>query len=121
MRTGVLDNYHPKWGRFLPAQRFNVDQSPLPFAIDVKKICEQIIPGSKENQTKKIWVSQPFSGTNNRQFSLDICFRPDGNQQRIAVIYRGQGIRISDAEKQAWVKDEMPTLKNVHGLTKFLH
>ena len=105
VRTGVLDNYHPKWGHFLPAQRFNVDQSPLPFAIDVKRTYEQIIPGSKENQNKKIWVSQPFSGANKRQCSLNICFRPDGNQPRIAVIFRGQGISISDAEKQAWDKD----------------
>ena len=31
--TGATDpNYHKKWASFLPHQRLNVDQSPLPFA-----------------------------------------------------------------------------------------
>ena len=29
--------YDAKWGRFLPSQRFNVDQSPMPFVADSKK------------------------------------------------------------------------------------
>ena len=33
IRTGATDpNYFKKWGSFLPHQRLNVDQSPLPFA-----------------------------------------------------------------------------------------
>ena len=34
IKTGASDGYDLKWGRFLPSQRFNVDQSPLPFAIE---------------------------------------------------------------------------------------
>ena len=64
---GSNDDYHCKWGRFLPKQRFNVDQSSLPFAIDVKKTYEQIIPGDKDNGYKKVWVSQPYSGVDKRQ------------------------------------------------------
>ena len=60
VRTGSNDDYHSKWGRLLPKQRFNVDQSPLPFANDVKKTYEQITPGDKDNQNKKVWVSQPY-------------------------------------------------------------
>ena len=45
--TGSNDDHHSKWGRFLPKQRFNVDQSPLSFAIDVKKTSE------KKKQKKK--------------------------------------------------------------------
>ena len=29
--------YDAKWGRFLPSQHFNVDQSPMPFVVDSKK------------------------------------------------------------------------------------
>ena len=59
--TGSNDDYHSDWGRFLHKQRFNVDQSRLPIAIDVKKTYEQITPGDKENRNKKVWVSQPYS------------------------------------------------------------
>ena len=37
LRTGLNENYDPKWGRFTPRQRLNVDQSPMPFAIVVKR------------------------------------------------------------------------------------
>ena len=80
-------------------------QSPLPFAIDVKKTYEQILPGDKENRNKKVWVSQPYSGADKRQCSLNVCFRPEGEQPRIAIVFRGQGKRISQLEKQAWDKD----------------
>ena len=29
--------YDAKWSCFLPSQRFNVDQSPMPFVFDSKK------------------------------------------------------------------------------------
>ena len=103
-RTGSND-YHSKWVRFLLKQWFNVDQSPLPFATDVKKTYEQLTPGGKGNQNKKVWVSKPYSGADKRQCSLNICFRPEGEQLRIAVIFRGQGKRISQVEKQAWHKN----------------
>ena len=35
-------DYDKKWGRYLPLQCFNVDQSPLPFARDTTKTYEQI-------------------------------------------------------------------------------
>ena len=89
VRTGVIDNYHPKSGCFLPTQSFNVHQPPLPFASHVKKTFEQVIQGSKENRNRKICLSQPFSGANKRQCSRNICFRLDGEQPRIAVIFRG--------------------------------
>ena len=31
------EGYDAKWGRFLPSQHFNVDQSPMPFVVDSKK------------------------------------------------------------------------------------
>ena len=35
-------NYDKKWGRYLPIQCFNMDQSPLPFARDTTKTYEQL-------------------------------------------------------------------------------
>lgn len=46
IRTGRNDNYDQKWGRFLPKQRLNVDQSPLPFAIDAKKTYDIVEKGN---------------------------------------------------------------------------
>jgi len=48
IRTGFNDADN-KWVR-LPNQRFNVDQSPLPFVINVKRTYEQI---EKENTWEK--------------------------------------------------------------------
>ena len=53
VKTGKGENYNPVYGGFMPSQRYNVDQSPLPFAIDTKKTYEQIRPKDKENRNKK--------------------------------------------------------------------
>ena len=37
IRTGYGTDFDQKGGYFKPEQRLNVDQSPLPFVIDVKK------------------------------------------------------------------------------------
>ena len=101
IKTGRNDKYDLKFGRFLPTQRFNVDQSPLPFAINTKTTYEHVEPKNPENRHKKIWVSQPGSGLDKRQCSLQVCFRPSGLQPKIAVIFRGKGKKISAAEKSS--------------------
>ena len=105
IRTGKRDNYDSKFGRYTTMQRFNVDQSPLPFAIDTKKTYERIEPRNPENRYKKVWIQQPGSGLEKRQCTLQVCFRPNGEQPRIAIIFRGQGKRITEAEKDSWHKD----------------
>ena len=45
IRTGLTDRFDEKWGRFIPKQRLNVDQSPLPFAIDAKRTYDQVEKG----------------------------------------------------------------------------
>ena len=42
IRTGCNDGYDNKWGRIVPNQRYNVDQSPLPFVVDLKRTYEEI-------------------------------------------------------------------------------
>jgi len=105
VKTGNGANYDPVYGGFFPSQRYNVDQSPLPFAIDTKKTYERIEPKNKENRYKNVWVSQPAPGLEKRQCTLQICFRPDGKQPKIAVIFRGQGKRLSKDEKESWHPD----------------
>ena len=102
VKSGKTEDYHPVYGGFVPAQRLNVDQSPLPFAIDTKRTYEHIEPKKTENRHKKIWVSQPGSGLEKRQCTLQICFRPEGQQPRVCIIFRGLGKRISDVEKSSW-------------------
>ena len=56
--------YDAKWSCFLPSQRFNVNQSPMPFVFDSRKTYEIIKPGDKHQKT---WISQPASRLEKRQ------------------------------------------------------
>ncbi|XP_065658758.1 jerky protein homolog-like [Hydra vulgaris] len=104
IRTGSKDpSYDKKWGRYQPGQRLNVDQSPLPFVVHGKKTYEYVPKG--QGATYNTWISQPGSGLEKRQCSLQIMFRPEGEQPKLAIIFRGQGKRISKDEKLAWHKD----------------
>ena len=47
IRCGRNESYDEKWGRFTPEQRFNVDQSPLPFALNSKRTYELVKRGDK--------------------------------------------------------------------------
>ena len=93
------EDYDAKWGRFLPSQRFNVDQSPIPFVADSKKTYEIIKQGDKHQRT---WVSQLASGLEKNQCTLQVCTRVDGKQPRIAVIFWGKGKRVRPDEKAVW-------------------
>lgn len=48
IRTGGnSDSYNPKWKRFLPFQRFNLDQSSMSFVIDSKETYKITEPGDR--------------------------------------------------------------------------
>ena len=49
-------SYDGTWGRFLPSQRFSLDQSPMPFVVDHKKTYEIMQPG---DTYAKPWIRQP--------------------------------------------------------------
>lgn len=52
VRTGANDaRYGKKFGYFLPQNRFNMDQSPLPFARDVTKTYEQVTKVTKNSHS----------------------------------------------------------------------
>ena len=108
IKTGKGENYNPTYGGFMPSQRYNVDQSQFvinTFAINTKKTYEQIQPKNKENRNKTVWISQPAPGLEKRQCTLQICFRPEGKQPRISVIFCGLGKPISAVEKASWHPD----------------
>ena len=105
IRTGCADSYNSKWGRYAPEQRFNVDQSPCPFVINTKKTYEMLEKKNPNNREHKVWISQPGSGLDKRQCTLQICFRPTGKQPRVAIIFNGKGKRKSEDEKNAWHPD----------------
>ena len=52
VRTNIGERYDQKWRSFLPNQRFNVDQSPTLFAIDMKRTDHLYEPGQDQNQEK---------------------------------------------------------------------
>eukprot|EP00854_Cymbomonas_tetramitiformis_P028887 gene28887-35885_t len=88
-----------KWGRFLPAHRVNVDQSPFGFISGLQDTYAE--KGSDE-----VWISTPSgSSLEKRQCTLQVCYAADtsnGVQCRLALIFRGKGERISTVEKEAW-------------------
>ena len=79
VRTGRNDKYDTKWGTYLPSQRFNVDQSPLPFVFDVKRTYEQM----NYKHSEKVWIAQPGSGLDKRQCTLQIMTLAEGEQPRL--------------------------------------
>lgn len=103
IRVNRDDKYDEKWGRFPPPQRYNVDQTPLPFVISRNKTYHHYDEGVDQHK-EKVWISQPGSGLEKRQCTLQVCLRASGEQPRLAVIFRGKG-KVSADEKMAWSPD----------------
>ena len=75
----------PKYGRWTPGNRYNVDQVPLTFVVDHRATYDTV--GSKQ-----LWVSQPSSGLDERQATLQLCIRAEGDQNvKPALVFRGKG------------------------------
>lgn len=87
-----------KYGRWTPKNRYNIDQVPLPFVVDREKTYD--VTGNKQ-----VWVSQPSSGLNKRQATLQLCIRAEGDQDvKPAIVFRGKG-NVSSAEKTQYDQD----------------
>ena len=52
-----------------------------------------------------MWAAQPEQGDNKPFCTLNICFRPCGDQPGLAIIFRGKSLRLSAVEKPSWDKD----------------
>ncbi|KAK3245648.1 hypothetical protein CYMTET_44798 [Cymbomonas tetramitiformis] len=91
-----------KWGRFTPAQRINVDQSPLGFISGLQDTYAEKGP-------REVWISTPSgSSLEKRQCTLQVCYAADvasGKKQcKLALIFRGEGKRITELERLSWDK-----------------
>ena len=98
------DTFSAKRGSFTPENRLNVDQTPCPFAFNTKRTYHLFEKGTDQHK-EKVWISQPGSGLDKRQCTLQVCFRPSGPQPKLTIIFRGAGKRITDDEVQAWHPD----------------
>eukprot|EP00112_Aurelia_sp_Birch-Aquarium-sp1_P025127 Seg821.9 transcript_id=Seg821.9/GoldUCD/mRNA.D3Y31 product="hypothetical protein" protein_id=Seg821.9/GoldUCD/D3Y31 len=77
--------FDKKWGRWLPTNRWNVDQVPLPF------INEQATTYAYKG-SKAVWVAQPSSGLDKRQATLQLMICAEGEQTvKPTVVFRGAG------------------------------
>ena len=89
---------HPKWGRFLPKNRYNVDQVPLPFSCVPSKTYE-------EKGAKRVHIKMNQPAMEKRFCSLQLLIRVAGKgvkQPDPTCIFRGLGKRISQLEKASW-------------------
>ena len=87
----------PKYGRWAPKNRYNVVQVPLPFVNERGTTYDTL-------GAKQVWVSQPSSGLDKRQATLQLCIRADGEKNvKPALIFRGKG-RVAMAEKGKYDK-----------------
>ncbi|XP_028404065.1 tigger transposable element-derived protein 2-like [Dendronephthya gigantea] len=87
----------PKYGRWLPKNRYNIDQVPLAFVTGQETTYDTL--GSKQ-----VWVSQPSSGLDKRQATLQLCIRAEGEQNvKPAIVFRGKG-NLSIFEKEQYDK-----------------
>ena len=86
-----------KWGRWVPTRRYNMDQVPCPFVIDQQSTYDK-------KGTNSVWISQPGSGLDKRQCTLQLCISPEDEQHvPPAIIFRGKG-NVSRIEKDAYDK-----------------
>ena len=91
-----------KYSRWPPKNRYNVDQVPLPF------VCGQDST-YKTKGTDQVWISQPASGLEKRQATLQLCIRTEGEQTiKPSIIFRGQGkvqlLEKSMYDMREWMK-----------------
>lgn len=105
-----------KWGKYLPWQRFNVDQVPLPFICDMDYTLEM-------KGAKRVAINQLSAALSKRQCTAQICFRgeippppPPSESAEVKAAYRkhlmeqpppclimrGTGTKISQSEHDAY-------------------
>lgn len=48
------------------------------------------------------WISTPGEGLSKRQCPVQISVTPDKQQSRLAIVFRGKGLRIRKDKHKAW-------------------
>ena len=83
-KRGNDDSPDPKYARWLPSQRYNVDQAPLPFVVGQEKTYEVL-------GAKQVWVSRPSSRLEKRQTTLQLCIAASSEQTvKPAIVFWGE-------------------------------
>ena len=95
----------------------NLDQIPLPFAINCAAMYEEEIP-KELRKYHKVLVANPGAGLEKRQCSVQLAFSPEDDNLRVAVIFRGTGKRISEDEINSYHKSVMYTGNRMHVHTR---
>ena len=105
-RLSKGSNLDPIWGRWLPKNRLSVDQVPCNLregakcTYDEKGARRVWLAGCKQDDGKRFCTLQIIARAENGDPSL-----PLHGQPKVGVIFRGQGLRISDEEREGWHKD----------------
>ena len=89
----------PKWGRWLPECRYNVDQVPFTLADGDKRTYNDV-------GEKRVWISGSKKGDDKREATLQlcVCLSNSAQQPKATIIFRGKGLRIKQQERQSWDK-----------------
>ena len=69
LRSPAILAQRAKYGKYLPHQRANVDQVPLPFVNDMETTYEQV-------GAKRVCINQQGPTLGKRQATGQVCFRP---------------------------------------------
>ena len=72
LRSPAMDALRAKYGKYLPHQRSNVDQVPLPFVNDMETTYEEV-------GAKRVCINQQGPTLGKRQATGQVCFRPEAN------------------------------------------
>ena len=82
-----------------PERRFNFDQVPLPLMC-----CGSSRRTIANRGAKEVWVRQPRDDSDKRQATVHLTLRAGGEapQPKPILVFRGKGLRISEAERNAW-------------------
>ena len=76
----------------------NMDQTPLPFVLDDHR-------SYADKGSKEVWCASAASGLDKRQCTVQLTIFGDGIPRiRPFIIFRGQGLRISHTEQDAWYR-----------------
>jgi hypothetical protein len=98
-------------GRFTAMVRGNFDETGLGFVCDSRGTYEDV-------GAKTVRIAEPGDGSlTKRQCTLQCFIVAEGKQPRLCIIFRGEGKRISQAEKAAWHPDvDVQFQSNVGGV-----
>ena len=86
-----------KWGRWLPENRFNVDQVLFTLSDGSKETYEDVGEG-------RVWICGSKKGDDKREATLQLCVRLSNTaaQPKPTFIFRGKGLRLKQTERDSW-------------------